>query len=130
MIKVCAALALCVLIHGGRAAAQQPAPGPGGARPGAGGAFRASGGVGFNGKNTQDQLAAIRDLLGAGDDESQREKVEAARKKFEKVKIVHIEHSKRLREAFAKLSALDPQSAFGGMGGMGGTMGGMGGGMR
>ena len=68
--------------------------------------------------------------LGGGDDESQREKVEAARKKFEKLKIVHVEYSKRLREAFAKLSALDPQSAFGGMGGMGDTMGGMGGGMR
>lgn len=68
--------------------------------------------------------------LAAEDDESQRDKVEAARKKFEKLKTIYVEHCKRLREATAKLHTLDPQSAFGGMGGMGGGMGGMGAGMR
>ncbi len=68
--------------------------------------------------------------LAAEDDESQRDKVESARKKFEKLKTIHVEHNKRLREATAKLHALDPQTTFGGMGGMGGGMGGMGAGMR
>jgi hypothetical protein len=82
----------------------------------------------------QSLLQAINELaqaeLMAGVDESQREKVEAARKKFEKIKLVHIDYTKRLRDESAKLDALDPQSEFRGMGGMRGGMGGRGGGFR
>jgi hypothetical protein len=42
----------------------QPAPGPGKQ-----GQFRGSGGVGFNGKSPADQLAAVRSLMDASDDE-------------------------------------------------------------
>ena len=52
--------ALCLVAP----ASAQPAPGPGGGIPAGAAAGRGTGGVGFHAKHAQDQLAAVRDVLG------------------------------------------------------------------
>jgi hypothetical protein len=57
---------LAVLLLAPAVVKAQPAPAPGQGRQGQ---FRGTGGVGFNGKSPGDQLAAIRSLIDASDDE-------------------------------------------------------------
>ena len=62
------AVVLCSLLLIATTSAQPAPPAP---PPGAGPNFKGAGGVGFSGKNTKEQLAAIKDLLAAADDDWQ-----------------------------------------------------------
>ena len=62
------AVSLCSLLLITTTGAQPAPPGPGGGR---GPNFTGAAGVGFSGKNTKEQLAAIKDLVAAPDDEWQ-----------------------------------------------------------
>ena len=70
---------------------------------------------------------ATAELVASGD-ENQRQKVDAARKEYEKAKSRVVEVGKRLTTEQAKLNEMYQTTGF--MGGMGMGMGGMGGGMR
>jgi len=62
----------------------------------------------------------------AGDDPTQQEKADAARKRFDKAKTKYVDITKRLQAEQGKIGEMQSRTGYFGMGGMGG----MGGGMR